>query len=112
MLASCAPPYVWGSNVQVEKNLLGIVPAGSVPSQLLKVAARRGWKIEAYRIRTSDNGGPTYLDGCSTIKGGEFVPSVIDEYHTPFLTSVEAMWIFDASHRLRRVCVRKTVDAL
>jgi hypothetical protein len=111
LLTSCAPPYAWGSNQRVKGSLIQIVPLGSSPAQLEAEASKRGWSINHSNIRSAPAGTETHFDQCPT-RDGIVVPVVVARYSAPFRTYVETLWLFDAQHRLRDVCVRKTVDAL
>ncbi|MES2498065.1 MAG: hypothetical protein V4618_18265 [Pseudomonadota bacterium] len=114
-LASCAPTYVWGDAQRVEKRLVEMVPLGSPPALLITTAKQRGWRIDRRNTYRSPTGSKTYMHDthldCRS-KGGLVVPVLIEQYHAPFATAVESMWLFDQQHQLREVCVRKTVDAL
>lgn len=111
----CAPYYAWGDPKHVEKRLLELVPPGSSPADLQATASRRRWKINKLNTRRWD-AGPTYFHDhdtdCRSLAGGLVVPAIVASYPTPFETTVETLWIFDARDRLSRVCVRKTTDAL
>lgn len=115
VLLACAPTYVWGDAQRVEERLETKVPLGSEPAQLIMAAKQHGWRIDRRNIYRSPNGSETYMHDthldCRS-KGGLVVPVLIDEYHAPFATAVESMWLFDQQQRLRGICVRKTVDAL
>jgi len=92
-----------------------MVPVGSSPAQVEKDSERRGWRILKIDARRFPIGTPTLLDdhhgGCRS-KGGQDMTIVVAEYPTPFTTTVESIWLFDAGNRLADVCVRKTTDAL
>lgn len=114
-LVGCAPPYVWDDAQRVEERLLRMVPLGSQSVRLTATAKQRGWEIDRRNIYRSPAGSKTYFDDTHLVcrsKGGLVVPVIIDRYSAPFTTTVESMWLFDPSGRLRDVCVRKTVDAL
>lgn len=115
VVASCAPPYVWGDADSVEERLLEMVPLGSSLARLEGVAAGRGWDINFQNVRSWPAGSQTYMHDthldCRS-RGGPVVPIIIARYSAPFETSVESLWLFDPQKRLRDVCVRKTVDAL
>jgi hypothetical protein len=90
-----------------------MVPVGSTPASLAKMATRRGWKIDQRNIRTWPEGSGTYFHQltCRT-RGGPVVPAMIAHYSTPLNTYVASLWLFDAQQRLADVCVRKDIDSL
>jgi hypothetical protein len=113
-LGGCAPPLVWGDDRKVEERLLSIVPLGSSPAALDKEAERRGWG-NSPDDRIFAAGSKTYFDDTHLVcrdKGGVRRVIVVAKYPTPFTTTVETMWLFDARGALRDICIRRTTDAL
>lgn len=114
-IAGCAPPYVWGDADSVEGRLIDIVPLGSPPYRLEGAAKERRWDIDERNTGSWPAGSKTYMHDthldCRS-RGGLVVPIIIAHYSAPFDTYVESLWLFDRQKRLRKVCVRKTVDAL
>lgn len=110
-LAGCGPPLVWGGNAATKERLLKIVPIGSSVKKLEVAAKANGWEMKMHDNRTFAKGEPHYFgDGCQT-EGGIKRDSVVAQYGV-FTTSVEAVWLFDEKENLRRVCLRRTTDAL
>jgi hypothetical protein len=108
---------VWGSDEQVKQRLLRIVPPGSTPTRLNQESQKQGWKIFGPYQRAVAAGAPTYFhefNGRLTCLGvgGPTVTIIVAEYGLLFKTSVEALWLFDRTNRLKNVCVRRTTDAL
>ena len=114
-VAYCAPPYVWGDEDQIEKQLLRMVPLGSSPEELQAAAKRPGWEIELLNVYRSEPDRESYMDDhdrdCRT-RGGLVAPIIIARFYAPFETVVETQWMFDERSGLRDICVRSTVDAL
>jgi hypothetical protein len=106
---------VWGSDEAIKDRLLKIVPLGSSPETLETAAKARGWSVT---VRDEDRfraGTPTYFNDHSrrcVFAGGPSRVVIIAEYRTPFVTNVEAYWLFDPHRRLRHICIRTTTDAL
>lgn len=110
-LAGCGPPLVWGGNDATRERLLEIVPIGSSAKKLDEAAKANGWRLKVHDNRTFAKGKPHYFgNGCQTA-GGITRDSVVAEYGV-LTTSVQAVWLFDEKEHLRRVCVRRTTDAL
>jgi hypothetical protein len=116
LCAACAPSYAWGDVAQVERKLLNIVPTGSSFETFSREAKKRQWVVAPHGGMYVGDGQPTYFHDhdtdCRSLPGGRVVPAIVATYPTPFETTVETLWIFDARGRVRRVCVRKTTDAL
>ncbi|MBD3747045.1 MAG: hypothetical protein IE932_12630 [Sphingopyxis terrae] len=110
-LAGCAPPLVWGGNDATRERLLKIVPIGSSAKKLEEAAKANGWKLTSHDNRKFTKGEPHYFGGGCQTEGGIRRHSVVAEYGL-FTTSVEAVWLFDEGAKLRRVCLRRTTDAL
>ena len=114
-LSACVSPIVWGSDDDVEHNLKRIVPLGSSISTLRSEALKRDWRIDNRNVVIHGYGVKTYFDDTHLVcrgMGGPVVPSLVAKYWSPFLTSVEVMWVFDRDRRLRDVCVRRTTDSI
>lgn len=110
-LAGCGPPLVWGGNAATKEKLLQIVPIGSSAKRLEVAAKANDWDMKTHDNRTFPKGEPHYFgDGCQS-EGGIRRNAVVAEYGV-FTTSVEVVWLFDEKENLRRVCVRRTTDAL
>jgi hypothetical protein len=97
--------------------LLKIVPPGSSIANFQAEAKKHRWPISGALIDHTRSGTPTYFhdeNGGPTClnRGGPSIPSLIAEYGWPFVTSVEAMWLFDSNYKLQDVCIRRTTDAL
>ena len=94
-----------------------IVPPGSSIANFQVEAKKHRWRISEALMDRARADTPTYFNeenGRLTClsRGGPSVPSLIAEYGWPFVTSVEAMWLFDSSYKLQDVCIRRTTDAL
>lgn len=114
LLASCAPPLVWGSDDKVEQRLLSIVPLGSAPVALDDEARRRGWE-NRIDDEPSEEGSETHFNDTGRVcrsRGGVERQIVVARYNAPFTTIVETLWLFDSRDRLRDICIRSMSDAI
>ena len=92
-----------------------MVPFGSSPADLQRLADDRGWRINEDNVRSWPVGSPTYMHDhrrdCRS-GGGPVIPVIVASYRAPFETTVETLWLFDPQKRLQALCLRKTVNAL
>jgi hypothetical protein len=112
--AGCTSRYNSSDPAEIERKLLADVPVSSSKSTLLQTASNRGWKPFGAEYR-SDGSPTTFADSgyeCMSESGGSVVPMIVAEFWQPFKVTIEAQWILDRKQTVRRVCVRRTTDAL
>lgn len=111
----CAPTYAIGTETEVKRKLLDIVPLRSTVSDFRRAAARQSWTVVEHRTETLEEGKRALFHKpgreCRG-KGGPVLYAVVSRYHSPLLTVVETLWVFDSAGRLKDLCVRKVKDAL
>ncbi len=109
-LFGCGPPLVWGGEKATKDRLLGIVPEGSTVSVLEAEAMSRRWRVSNRDDRTFEKGLAHYFGGGCKYQGGVTRTVIVAEYGV-LTTTVETVWLFDASGELSALCVRRTTDA-